>query len=129
MTTTFPFLRIVPAALALACSAVFAVDNARLKDIEARYQNERTACENAQDKAACLHEAAAARAEARRGTLEGTSSAYEQNALARCAALPADERDSCARRVRGEGEVRGSVSEGDIIREYREMTLPSSPAQ
>lgn len=125
----FLSLRCLAAAVAaaLACTAAGAADNAALKEIEARYQSERAACESAQDKATCLRDAAAARAEARRGALDGGPSAYEQNALARCAALPADERDSCARRVRGEGEVRGSVSEGGIYREYREMTLPSPP--
>jgi hypothetical protein len=73
------------------------------------------------DRAACLREAAAARAEARRGVLEGAQEAYEKNALARCEALPAGERDSCIRRVRGEGITRGSVSEGGIYREYREV--------
>lgn len=126
---TNPPLRFFPAAVAavLAYSAAFAADDARLKDIESRYQAERAACETAQDKAACLRDASAARAEARRGVLEGASPALEPNALARCAALPPEERDACARRVRGEGEVRGSVSEGGIYREYRELTLPSAP--
>ncbi|HJV86405.1 MAG TPA: hypothetical protein VJ698_13100 [Noviherbaspirillum sp.] len=96
-------------------------------DIEARYQAERAACEKAppsQDREACLREAAAARAEARHGQLNGDQPNYDKNALARCDALPAEEQDVCRRRARNEGETRGSVSEGGIYREYREITLP-----
>jgi len=39
--------------------------------------------------------------------------------------LPAEERDACVRRVRGEGVTQGSVQGGGLIREYREYTLPS----
>lgn len=96
-------------------------------DIEARYQSERAACDKAppsQDRAACLREAAAARAEARQGQLKDAQTNYDQNALARCAALPAEERDACQRRARGEGVTSGSVSEGGVYREYKEITLP-----
>lgn len=116
------------ASLLLSASAT-AEDNARLQDIDARYQSERAACERTppnQDRAACLREAAAARDAARRGQLDGAQNNYEQNALARCDALPAEERDLCRRRARGEGETKGSVSEGGIYREYRELTLPST---
>lgn len=130
MPADYLSFRSIPTVLAavLLCASAYAADDAPQKEIEARYRSERAACENAQDKAACLREAAAARAEARRGTLAGTQETYEQNALARCAALPEAERDSCARRVRGEGETHGSVSEGGILREYRELTLPSRRA-
>jgi hypothetical protein len=120
---------LLAAAMALLCASSGAVDDAKLKEIEARYQRERTACENAQDKAACLRDAAAARDEARHGQLEGTKGNVDQNAFARCAALPVAERDACVRRVRGEGETKGTVGEGGIIREYREYTLPSAPAE
>lgn len=128
-------LRSVPAIFAawisLLCASAIATDDAKLKEIEARYQSERAACENAQltqDRAACLRDAAAARDAARRGQLETTQGGYDRNALARCEALPVEERDACARRVRGEGVTQGSVGEGGIIREYREYTLPSAPA-
>jgi Ni/Co efflux regulator RcnB len=113
------------AATALLCASVHAADETRQKDIEARYQRERAACENAQDKAACLRDAAAAREAAKHGQLDTAQGNYGQNAFARCNALPVEERDACVRRVRGEGVTQGSVSEGGVIREYREYTLPS----
>lgn len=114
-------------ATALLCTSAIAADDTRQKDIEALYQRERAACESAQDKASCLRDAAAARKEARYNQLE-TQGGHDQNALARCASLPAEERDACTRRVRGEGITQGSVDEGGIIRQYREYTLPSIPA-
>ena len=97
------------------------------QEIEARYRSERAACESGkspQDRATCLREAAAAREAARQGQLDSAPGSYEKNALARCEALPEAERDLCRRRTRNEGETRGSVSEGGIYREYREVTLP-----
>lgn len=121
------FLRCRPVALAAAllCTCVHAADEAQLKEIESRYQSERAACESAPDKAVCLRDAAAAREAARRGQLESAQDGYDRNALARCAALPVEERDACARRVRGEGVTQGSVQGGGVMREYREYTLPS----
>ncbi|HJV52020.1 MAG TPA: hypothetical protein VJ652_11200 [Noviherbaspirillum sp.] len=110
-----------------ALSAYSPAQGSKSSDIEARYQSERAACDKAppsQDRAACLREAAAARAEARHGQLNDAQTTYEQNALARCEALPAEERDACQRRTRGEGVTSGSVSEGGIYREYKEVTLP-----
>jgi hypothetical protein len=101
-------------------------------DLEARYQQERAACasgKSAEDRATCLREAAAAHEAARHGELDEPENNYAANALARCMALPADERDACRHRMR-EGETEGSVSGGGIIREYREITLPPArPAQ
>lgn len=107
-------IRPVPALLAYAivllCTSAEAADDARLTEIETRYQSERAACESAQDKAACLRDAAAARDAARHGQLEGAKGDYDQNALARCAALPVVERDACAspgaRRRRDAGQRR-----------------------
>lgn len=119
--------------LCVAAIAAIAADTEKLNDIDARYHAERTACERASastDRAACLRDAAAARDEARRGVLGGASSDYEKNALARCDNLPPAERDMCIRRTRNEGETRGSVGEGGIYREYRELDLPpAAPAR
>jgi len=123
---------VIPCAAALLCTPALAADASRLADIDARYQAERAACEGGPpglDRAACLRDAAAARDEARRGVLNGASQDYERNALARCGALPPEERDSCIRRVRGEGLTDGSVGGGGIYREYREYTLPSATPQ
>lgn len=113
----------------LMCAGAIAADNGRLAEIDARYQAERSACERAPastDRAACLREAAAARDEAKRGLLNGAKADYDRNALARCDALPPAERDNCIRRTRGEGETRGSVGEGGIYKEYRELEIPSA---
>jgi hypothetical protein len=97
--------------LPLATSAADATANA--------YQQERAACTGGgshQDRATCLREAAAARGEAKRGHLTESSS-YDENALARCNALPPSDRQDCAKRVHGQGVVSGSVEGGGIYRE------------
>lgn len=111
------------------CATATAADAGKLAEIDARYQAERAACERAPasaDRAACLRDAAAARDEARRGTLNGAQQDYEKNALARCDALPPAERELCIRRTHDQGETRGSVGEGGIYREYKEFELPSA---
>lgn len=120
---------LVIAAGAFLCAPSMAADDGTLKDIDARYQVERKACEKAPstvDRTACLREAAAAREEARRGALNGAVPNYEKNAQARCEALPSEERDACIRRVRNEGVTKGSVTEGGVYREYKELDLPSA---
>ncbi|AMP04482.1 hypothetical protein GN109_10485 [Collimonas pratensis] len=90
----------------------------------ARYQAERAACNNGrsnQDRATCLKEAGAALAESRRGRLSDNPNADRSNALLRCNALPADDRDACQRRMNGEGTTSGSALEGGIS---RELTVP-----
>ncbi|MCM5571289.1 hypothetical protein M6I34_12295 [Burkholderiaceae bacterium FT117] len=108
-----------------------AAPDARAAEIEARYQRERTFCLAGlthQDRADCLREAAAARAEARRGLLADPTppSEYLENALRRCAALPEADRADCEARVRGEGTVEGSVESGGIYRETRTLLPPGS---
>lgn len=98
-------------------------------DIEAAYQRERALCLSGlthQERADCLREAGAARAEARRGLLKDPAppSQYMENALQRCRALPDADRADCEARVRGEGTVRGSVEAGGIYRETRTLLPP-----
>jgi len=124
---------VLPALVALGMVPAFAAAPAgTAPDLEARYQQERAACTNGkstEDRATCLREAAAAHDAATRGELDEPENNYAENALARCAALPAADRDVCRRRVR-EGTAEGSVSGGGIIREYREITLPpAAPVQ
>src|SRR6218665_3194473 len=85
-------------------------------DAEANYRKERADCmagRSAQDRATCLKEAGAARAEARRGTL-GSNDARElaQNALLRCQRVPASDREDCERLAVGLGERDGSGAPG-----------------
>ncbi|GAB3542954.1 hypothetical protein GCM10027343_15810 [Noviherbaspirillum agri] len=134
-TTTFG-IRQVFVALCITGASVYTAaaerDAEALKAIEERYQAERAACESgrtSQDRDACLHEAINARAAALRGQLDDTPGMYEENAVARCEALPVEERELCRRRALGEGENSGSVESGGILREYREITLPSVTPQ
>ena len=89
-------------------------------DANARYQAEKAVCTSEhsnQDRATCLKEAGAALAESRQGRLDKPHGDYSQNAVRRCEALPADERDACQRRMQGEGQTSGSVAEGGLLRE------------
>ena len=108
---------------ALAASMVLGLSlqlPAHADSIDAQYRSERAVCmsgQSNQDRATCLKEASAARAEARRHRLDTSSAPLAQNATARCMALPADDRGDCERRMRGEGSVSGSVKDGGLLRE------------
>lgn len=99
---------------------------AAASDAQKAYAEERSACtaKSGEDRATCLREAGAARAEARRGRLSDDSSRFERNKLARCDKQPPEERPDCIRRMNGEGIVKGSVQEGGI---YRELRRPVDP--
>ena len=101
-------------------AATIAVAAGDSPDAKARYQEDRVFCNSGQsyqDRATCLKEAAAALADARKGRLNDEPGPYRQNALIRCNALPADDRDACRRRVEGEGTTSGSVPAGGLLRE------------
>lgn len=94
------------------------------QDANARYQAERAACMNGQSNQArttCLREAGAALQESKRGRLSDDQATDQKNALLRCNALPADDRDACRRRIEGEGTTTGSVLDGGVL---RELTVP-----
>jgi hypothetical protein len=105
--------------MSLAASTGFAGDRGAATE---RREALQALCSGAQDRAACLRESAAAAEEARRGRLGDSDHAatYRENAVARCNALPAADRDACRARIQGEGVTRGSVKEGGI---YRELTI------
>ena len=88
---------------------------------DARMARERATCDGVQqDKAACLREAGAARQEAARNGLTGSSAAgYDANAMARCKQQPAADQADCEARVRGGAgsSTGGSVMGGGVIRE------------
>ncbi|KRB89137.1 hypothetical protein ASE07_03180 [Noviherbaspirillum sp. Root189] len=110
-------------------AGAMAASGANANDIQARYQTESAACRQipvAEERTTCLREAAAARNEALNGQLSDAQEVYERNALARCNALPAADQEMCRRRTRGEGVVSGSVSEGGVYREYRQITMPDA---
>lgn len=109
-------------------AVVSAADDAR-----ATYERERAACvsgRSAQDRAACLREAAAAYQEARRAhrgpALPGDpADRYADNALLRCQPLSPTDRAECERRMRS-GTSSGSVTGGGLLRELR--TVQEAPA-
>lgn len=125
-----------PSSISLLCRSAFAVGAmlvsgiamaaaADMAEAKARYQQERATCmsgESHQDRATCLREAGAALAESKRGNLGGGMGQYEQNQLRRCDAHPAEDREDCLRRMRGEGTTSGSVEGGGIYRELRTTT-------
>ena len=89
-------------------------------DANARYNAERAVCtsgQSSQDRTTCLREAGAARQESKVGRLNDDPTTHKPNALLRCNALPADDRDACQRRINGEGTTSGSVPQGGLIRE------------
>jgi len=100
---------------------------ARADPIQDNYRKERAACLNgttSQVKSACLKEAAAARAEARRGGLTTPSpQTMAENTTRRCLSQPLQDRDDCVRRMNGEGTVEGSVAQGAIVREMTSITI------
>jgi hypothetical protein len=103
---------------AFSASAAMAANAA--SDANARYQEERAVCMSGrsnQDRTTCLKEAGAALKEAKMGRFNGAEAALDKNALIRCDALPAADRDACQRRMAGEGTTSGSVQEGGVARE------------
>ena len=68
-----------------------------------------------------VHEAQAARQEARQGKLKDNAdeAQRERNKYARCEYLTGDDRAYCVRRMDGEGTVSGSVEGGGLYRELR----------
>lgn len=111
--------------LSATAQVAFAANNANT------YQQDRKFCMSGQsneDQKTCLQEAGAARAAAKNGNLTEADAAYEQNAMARCKALPAADQSDCARRVHGQGEVSGSVGAGGVIRETTTTIIESPPS-
>ena len=104
----------------LCATAVLAQNASASADAQARYRQDMEVCNSGksnQDLATCRREARNALAEARRGGLNDVPNQYQQNALRRCAAQKGDDRTDCEARMRGAGNVEGSVAGGGILRE------------
>lgn len=122
--------RAVAACLAAGAASVLAAPGSSA--VDERYLQERAACERlseGQDRAACLREAAAARAQALRGELDDGAADYRENSLARCRVLQGEDRRDCLSRMTGAGSVSGSVEGGGMLREYttHELGAPAQP--
>lgn len=118
------------AAAVLAAGSLTALPGAFAAGPGGTYQTERAMCGQInQDKAACIREAGAAAQASQRGGLTSASpDTYRQNALARCNAQPAEDRQACEQRVLGTGAttIDGSVLGGGAIRETV-TTVPAPP--
>ena len=73
-----------------------------------------------------VHEAQAARQEARQGKLKDPVDATQQerNRYARCEVHKGEDRELCIRRMNGEGTVTGSYEGGGLLRELT-VTVPA----
>ena len=120
-------VRIVAAGL-LCIAGIGTASAGSLLDAQTRYREEKAACMQAslpQDRGTCLHEAGAALQEAKRSRFgAGSTMQYEQNVTIRCNALPAEDREDCGLRMRGEGLTKGSVREGGIYRDLSRTIQP-----
>jgi hypothetical protein len=126
---------LLAASAASVCASALAAGGAGVPDAKKRYEQERAACLSGvsrQERTACLREAAAAYAQARRGALDDGAAAaqYQRNALQRCERLPDEDRRACIARMQGQGTTSGSVEGGGIYRELvtREVSPPASGA-
>ena len=94
-----------------------------------RYVEQRAVClkgESNQDQATCLKEAGAALNEARRVKADVAPEDYSANKTKRCNTLPADQKEDCLRRMRGDGVANGTAASGGIYREL-ETQVPAAP--
>jgi hypothetical protein len=128
----------VLACLSAFASAAFGADKSASAPVDGRYQKERAVCDSGlsnQDRATCLKEAGAAKAEARQGRLSNNASPQtrEVNAVDRCQALPTKDQADCMARIDGPGTpnqrttTSGSVAGGGILRETV-TTVPGKAA-
>ena len=104
----------------LCASAALAATPGAAAEAQARYRQDMAVCNSGQsnqDSATCRLEARNALAAAKRGELDDTPGVYQQNAMQRCAAHQGADRSDCEARMRGQGNVQGSVANGGILRE------------
>ncbi|GAA4325575.1 hypothetical protein GCM10023144_08060 [Pigmentiphaga soli] len=114
------------ACIVLALSGIAAGQAVLAASADDRYREEIARCNSGrsnEDRATCRREAGAALEEARHGKMPSAANQdqYARNAVARCDALPQEDRSACVARIQGKGVTRGSVEGGGIYREYREV--------
>lgn len=113
--------------VALSCSTLQAQSRQELEEAQARFKQEMADCvsgNTSQDKDSCMREARAALSEVKRGVWgrpEKTEAKSEAAARQRCEVHQGQQRNACEARMRGEGNVSGSVEGGGIL---REITTP-----
>jgi hypothetical protein len=119
--------------MVLAAPSAQAADSAAVKSAMQRFERDRMVCAGGrsnQDRATCMHEAAAALAEVKRGRPANANESFKRNARLRCEVLQDDDRADCEARMHGQGTTSGSVAGGGIYRELvtREVGTVSGPA-
>ncbi len=118
--------------LAAACMVAPAHATETSRQVEARLERERAACvsgQSQQDTKTCLQEVRGARAEARRGGLDGDPASNAANQLKRCDSLAGDQKRDCIARMQGKGTTEGSVESGGILRTLvTREAVPPTPA-
>ena len=122
-------LAAIAAAACMLCSAPAAAQGATSAAVSTGVGNPYKPCNDGstnEDRATCLKEAGAAKLEAQRGNLTTPASAADQNALQRCDALPASDKEACRLRIMGAGTTSGSVAGGGVIREVVTV-VPNAP--
>ena len=114
--------------VALSCSTLQAQSRQELKEAQARFKQEMADCvsgNTSQDKDNCMREARSALSEVKRGvwgrSSDQTEGKLEAAARQRCEVHQGQQRNACEARMRGEGNVSGSVEGGGIL---REITTP-----
>lgn len=106
-----------------------AANQAAVSAAQKLYSQERAAClagTTGQEREACLREAAAALKEASSGRFNDDAAQLERNRLRRCEDLATEDKLTCERKLRGEGEASGSVQGGGVVR--RILTVVPAPA-
>jgi len=114
----------------LAPLAATAATKAEQTDLRARYQRDLAACKSGQtgqEHSACVREAHASYAEARRGGLGNGAAPYAANARQRCEALRGGDKTDCLARMDGHGTVSGSVESGGMLRELKTYSVGKRP--
>ena len=114
------FLPSIGIVLACAASAGWAAEQNGSGAREHRYQQERQVCldgRSNQDRATCLQEAYAARAEPAGRLVTLDPQTYQNNAIRRCDRHEGADREDCLARMKGEGTRSGSADGGGIFRE------------
>jgi hypothetical protein len=127
---SFPAFTLTAVGALLCASAAIAATPSSSSSAQARFRQDMAVCNSGQsnqDAVTCREEARRALAAARRGGLDDAPGQYQQNALQRCGSLKGDDRTDCEARMRGEGNVQGSVGGGGILRET--VTTTATPAK
>ena len=131
MATRHASIAVVLFALGSAFVSASAADDPK-GSTRSQYDAERARClggTTGQDQASCLKSAGAARDALDQKRLQDPSTAYRDNALARCKTVPAADRADCETRIDGAApgtntgvSTSGSVRDGGILRETTTRT-------